>query len=191
MNNSNISLNQNIKLQVRVQVLYDVIKTLALSFGFPSSIENILLKGIVERQIFSTIYAYYINDKGKAVGKVSFNIDWDKYDIYASTDSGKNIRLKTNVPLIDQFATWATDIINYMKKMQTSLKVSKIKVFFMYRDEIRNDKQKDEEADKFLGLKKSTYKVDYDHEASKTFKRTMNFTSEMLPELEIEIQTDC
>ena len=190
MSGTGISLNQNLKLHVRLEVLYDVIKTLATSFGFPSFIDDILYKGIVKRQIISSMYAYYLNDNEKAVGKVSFNVDWEKHNIYASTDSGKNIKLRTDIPLIEQFAYWTNDIIKYMEMMQRSLNVSKIKVFFRYKDEIRNDTVKDAEATEFLGLQKCQYKAEFDHDLSKEFKRAMRFTSEMLPELEIKIQND-
>ena len=187
---SKINLKQNIKLQVRIQVLYDVIENLALSFGFPTSIEKILHKGIVQKQILSSVYAYYINDKGYAVGKVSFDIDWEKHNVYASTDSGKNIYINSDVPIIEQFASWSQDLINYVEMMQKSLNVSKIKVFFRYRDEIRNDKTKDKEADEFLGLSKSSYKAKFDEKQKCEFERAMSFTSEMLPELEIKINSN-
>ena len=75
-----INTNLNIKTKVRLFVLYDIIKNLSASFGFPETIEETLKKGIRERQILRSIYAYYLDDEGKAVGKVSFEIDWEMWD---------------------------------------------------------------------------------------------------------------
>jgi hypothetical protein len=187
---SKIQLNNNIMLQVRIRVLYDVINNLTTAFGFPSSIADILYKGIVKKQILESVYAYYINEEDKAVGKAEFIIDWDKYNLYANTGSGRNIEIDTTSSLLDQFATWAQDLINYIEMMQTTLHVSRIKVFFRYRKEIRTDCSKDKEADDFLGLTKATNNIDFDDHETSEFQRIMNCTSEMLPELEIIISSD-
>lgn len=187
--NNNINLKQNIRLQVRIQVLYDVIKNLSLSFGFPDTVINTLYKGIVEKQAFDLIYAYYINNSGKTVGKVSFKIDWEKHELFASTDTGKNIRLRTDLPLISQFASWTEDIINYMDAMRRTLNVKKIQVNYRYRKEILCDSNKVKELDKALNLVTSTFKADYDKDSALEFERRMSFTSEMLPELTINIET--
>ena len=83
---SNINTNLNIKTRVRLYVLYDIIKNLSESFGFPKTIEETLQKGIKEKQILSSVYAYYLDNNEKAVGKVSFEIDWQTYEMYASTE---------------------------------------------------------------------------------------------------------
>ena len=101
---SNINTNLNIKTRVRIYVLYDIIKNLSESFGFPKTIEETLQKGIKEKQILSSVYAYYLDNNEKAVGKVSFEIDWQTYEIYASTESGSEIMIDDKIPLVDQFA---------------------------------------------------------------------------------------
>ena len=75
-------------------------------------------------------------------------------------------------------------------EMQKELNVTKIKVFFRYKEEIRKDSKKDSEADKFLGLVKSKFNCEYDSAKSKEFDRMMSLTSEMLPELEIKISSN-
>jgi len=170
-------------------VLYDVIKNLASAFNFPDYIEKTLSKGIKEKQIIESVYAYYIDDAGKAVGKVSLDIDWDVHEMYAKTDSGINITLREDIPLIDQFANWAKDLINYVSEMQHALGVKKVRVFYRYRKEIRNDPIKDKEADEFLGCVKSTQKYEFDPLKSTDFERKMTYVSEMLPELKINIQS--
>ena len=186
---SSINTNLSIKTQVRLYVLYDIIKHLSESFGFPKSIEATLEKGIKERQILSSVYAYYIDDEGKAVGKVSFEIDWESYEMYAATETGNKIMISDKLPLVDQFANWARDIIRYVDEMREKLKVKKIQVYYRYRPEIRNDAMKDKEADEFLGLVKSNQKVDYNNEKTDSFSRQMMYVSEMLPELKISIQS--
>lgn len=186
---NNISLSVNIKNQVRIQVLYDVIKELCCAFDFPKSTLGILHKGIVEKQILSSVYAHYIDDNGNSVGLVRFNIDWNKHKMYADTTTGKHIEIQTDKPLIEQFAIWSTDIVKYVQIMQKELNVRTIDVYFRYRDEIRNSPTADKEADNFLGLKKSSKDIKYNNEKSDVFERKMKFVSEMLPELEIEIQS--
>lgn len=186
---SGIDLNLNIHTRVRIYVLYDVIKNLCTSFGFPDYIEETLKKGIKEKQILGSVYAYYLDDEGKAVGKVTFEINWQTYEMYASTESGKEILLNEKIPLVDQFANWSKDIVNYVDEMRKALNVKKIQVFYRYRPEIKNDVLKDKEADEFLGLKKSNNAIEFDKEKINDFERKMSFVSEMLPELKINIES--
>ena len=130
---SNINTNLNIKTRVRLYVLYDIIKNLSESFGFPKTIEETLQKGIKEKQILSSVYAYYLDNNEKAVGKVSFEIDWQTYEMYASTESGSEIMIDDKIPLVDQFANWASDIIKYVTEMREKLGVNDIKVYYRYR----------------------------------------------------------
>lgn len=187
---SNINTNLNIETRVRLFVLYDIIKNLATSFGFPKTIEETLKKGIRDEQILSSVYAYYLDDEDKAVGKVAFEIDWELYEMYTSTELGKEIVIDNKIPLVDQFANWSTDIVKYVNEMREKLNVKKIKVYYRYRAEIRNDAIKDKEADEFLGLVKSNKKIEFNNEKAENFKRDMTCISEMLPELEINIQSN-
>ena len=52
---SNINTNLNIKTRVRIYVLYDIIKNLSESFGFPKTIEETLQKGIKEKTRISPV----------------------------------------------------------------------------------------------------------------------------------------
>lgn len=187
---SGINTNLNIQTKVRLFVLYDIIKNLSESFGFPKTIEETLKKGIRDRQILSSVYAYYLDDEDKAVGKVSFEIDWEVYEMYASTESGKEIMISDKIPLVDQFANWSTDIIKYVNEMREKLNVKKIEVYYRYRPEIRNDSIKDKEADEFLGLDKSYKNVEFNKDKTENFERDMTYISEMLPELKINIQSN-
>ena len=187
---SGINTNLNIKTKVRLFVLYDVIKNLSESFGFPKTIEETLKKGIRDRQILSLVYAYYLDDEDKAVGKVSFEIDWEAYEMYASTESGKEIKINDKIPLVDQFANWSADIVKYVDQMRETLNVKKIQVYYRYRPEIRNDPIKDKEADEFLGLINSNKNVEFNKNKMKNFERDMTYISEMLPELKINIQSN-
>jgi len=185
---SNINTNLNIETKVRLFVLYDIIKNLSTSFGFPKTIEETLKKGIRDKQILSSVYAYYLDNEDKAVGKVSFEIDWEAYEMYASTDSGKEVIINDKLPLVDQFANWSTDIIKYVNEMREKLNVKNIQVYYRYRTEIRNDAIKDKEADEFLSLVKSNKKIEFNNEKTDNFKRNMTYISEMLPELKINIK---
>lgn len=184
-----VNTNLDLHTRVRIYVLYDVIKKLAAAFDFPKYIEETLSKGIKERQILESVYAYYIDEAGKAVGKVSLDIDWETHEMYAKTESGMKITLREDIPLIDQFANWAKDIINYVSEMQHSLGVKKVKVYYRYRKEIRNDPVKDKEADDFLKCSCSTKKYEFDPLKSTDFERKMSYVSDMLPELKINIQS--
>lgn len=186
---SSINTNLNIKTRVRLYVLYDIIKNLSESFGFPKTIEETLEKGIKEKQILSSVYAYYLDVDGKVVGKVSFEIDWETYEMYASTESGNEIMINDKIPLVDQFANWASDIIKYVAEMREKFGVKNIQVYYRYRPEIRNDVMKDKEADEFLGLVKSDKKIEFNNEKAENFARQMTYVSEMLPELKIDIQS--
>lgn len=186
---NNINVNLDIKTRVRLFVLYDILKKLSESFGFLEKVETTLQKGIKEQQIISSIYAYYINTEGKAVGKVSFEIDWKTYELYTSTESGSEIIINEKIPLIDQFANWTSDIVKYVTEMREKLGTDDIQVQYKYRSEIRNDAVKDREADEFLGLTESKEKIEFDNEKVESFARQMSYVSEMLPELKINIES--
>ena len=171
MNNVGLNINVNIKIKVRIRVLYDVIEHLCRAFNFPDDMYSTLYKGIVDRQILKSVYAYYLDDNDKAVGIVKFNIDWEKHYMYASTDTGKEIEIRTDIPLIEQFANWSKDIIFYVEKMQKELNVKKLDVYYRYIDEIKNDPIKNKEANDFLGLKDSTKKIEFADEKSGKFAR--------------------
>lgn len=187
---SGINTYLNIQTKVRIFVLYDIIKKLSESFGFPKMIEETLKKGIRDKQILSSVYAYYLDDEDKAVGKVSFEIDWEVYEMYASTEAGKEIMINDKIPLVDQFSNWSTDIIKYVNEMREKLNVKRIQVYYRYRPEIRNDSIKEKEADEFLGLVKSNKSIKFSKEKTENFKRDMTCISEMFPELKINIQSD-
>ncbi len=186
---SGINTNLNIKTRVRLYVLYDIIKNLSESFGFPKTIEKTLQRGIKEKQILSSVYAYYLDAEEQAIGKVTFEIDWETYEMYASTESGKDIIINDKIPLVDQFANWANDIIKYVSEMSEKYGVKKIQVYYRYRPEIRNDAIKDKEADEFLGLAKSDKKIEFNNDKAENFARQMTYVSELLPELKIDIQS--
>lgn len=183
-----IKTNLDLKTRVRIRVLYDVIKNLAESFGFPKTIEETLKKGIQEKQILSSVYAYYLDADGKAVGKVAFEIDWETYEMYRTTETGSKIAINDEIPLVDQFANWANDIVKYVDKMRQSMGVKKIKVYYRYRPEIRMDSVKAREADKFLGLVSSNSSIEYSGKTD-DFVRVMTYVSEMLPELQIKVES--
>lgn len=185
---NSIKTNLNIKTIVRIHVLHDIIENLAFSLGFPHDIEKILEKGIVKKQIIGTIYAFYINEKGLAVGQVSFEIDWEMHDMFVNTDTGSKIEIRNNIPLIDQFAYWARDIVNYVNDMKKNLNVKKVIVLYQYRPEIKNGSEEEQEADEFLGLRTSTNEIQFDTNNNENFKRRMSFISEFLPELKICIE---
>lgn len=186
---SDVRTNLNLKTRVRLWVLYDIIKNLSESFGFPKTIEETLKKGIKEKQILGAVYAYYLDAEGKAVGKVSFEIDWETYEMYAFTETGSKIMINDKVPLVDQFANWASDIVKYVNKMRINLDVKKIQVYYRYRPEIKKDSVKEREADEFLGLASSRNVIEYNNEKGENFARQMSYVSEMLPELKISIQS--
>lgn len=186
---TNLNLKLNIKTKVRIQVLYDVLKELCTAFNFPKSTISILHKGIVEKQILSSVYAHYLDKNEKSVGLVRFNIDWNKHKMYADTTMGNKIEISNEKTLMEQFALWSTDIIKYIQIMQKELNVKKIDVYYRYIDKIRNDPIADKEADEFLGLVKSKNNIKFNEEKKDDFERKMRFVSEMLPELEIEIQS--
>lgn len=184
-----LGLNINIKTEVRIRVLYDVVKELCCSFDFPQSVLRILQKGIVERQLLGSIFAYYLDDNDVSVGLVKFNIDWKKHQMYASTSTGKKIAIENDKPLIEQFASWSTDIVNYVKLMQKGLNVKKVHVYYQYTDEINDNPQAVKEANEFLGLTSASTDYKHNQEKAKEFERRMSCISNMLPELEIEISS--
>ncbi len=181
--------NINIETQVRIHVLYDVIENLAKNFNFPD-VYNTLYKGIVDKQIIKTINAYYIDATQDIVGQVSFDIDWNKHEVFASTSTGERITLSKDKSLTEQFADWSQDIFKYVDDMQKALNVNKVKVTYLFRDEIYNDKKAHDEAMSFLGLVDVYDDFSISKSKGKKFEREMSLVSQMLPELRINIKSD-
>ena len=87
-----VNVNLNLKIMVRIQVLYEVVKQFSSDLGFPEAQEKILKKGIEERQILREVILYYMKDNGKAGSWVSFEIDWEKHQI-CDTEAAANAAL--------------------------------------------------------------------------------------------------
>lgn len=187
---NNIELSLTINNRVRIQVLYDVIKELSYAFNFPEYVITTLYKGIVERQIIKYVVAYYIDNNGKSVGLVRFNIDWKMHKLHAETSTGKYIQIRYDKPLVEQFALWATDIIAYIQNMQNELKIEEVEVQYRLIDEIINDPIAHKDAQEFLNLSTSKKQIKIDTAKGQLFERKMKFVSEILPELEIEIESN-
>lgn len=179
----------SIQTQVRIRVLYDVIENLAKNFRFPD-IQDTLYKGIVERQLLKTINAYYIDALNEIVGKVSFNIDWNKHEVLASTSTGEKITLNKDKSLVEQFANWSQDIINYVDDMQKALNVKNVKVTYFVRDELLDDEEAYNEAISFLEFTDVDDDLTISKHKGKIFEREMSLVSQMLPELRVDIKSD-
>ena len=78
----NVELTNNIQNQVRINVLYNVLNELCYAFNFPGYISEVLKKGIVDKQILSSVYAAYKDGSGGVGGLIKCSIDWKKYADY-------------------------------------------------------------------------------------------------------------
>ena len=95
-----VNVNLNLKIMVRIQVLYEVVKQFSSDLGFPEAQEKILKKGIEERQILREVILYYMKDNGKAGSWVSFEIDWEKHQMLVNTEGRKEITINKNSCII-------------------------------------------------------------------------------------------
>lgn len=181
-----VNVNLNLKIMVRIQVLYEVVKQFSSDLGFPEAQEKILKKGIEERQILREVILYYMKDNGKAGSWVSFEIDWEKHQMLVNTEGRKEITINKNMTLLDQFAQWSECIVKYIDDMKRALEITDIQVIYRYRKEINQDPEKQKEADEFLGLKTTTEEIEMDSSVGNQL-REMSFESEFLSELKISI----
>lgn len=184
----NVELTNNIQNQVRINVLYNVLNELCYAFNFPGYISEVLKKGIVDKQILSSVYAAYKDRSGRVVGLIKCSIDWKKYSVYTATLDGREIAINENKSLIEQFAEWSTTLASHIKTMQQELGVSQIDVYIRYIEEISNNPSARDEANAFLGFERCTDKLEYDDEKNSIFQHSITCVSKMLPELTIEIQ---
>lgn len=184
----NVELTNNIQNQVRINVLYNVLNELCYAFNFPGYISEVLKKGIVDKQILSSVYAAYKDRSGRVVGLIKCSIDWKKYSVYTTTLDGREIAIDENKSLIEQFAEWSTTLASHIKTMQRELGVSQIDVYIRYIEEISNNPSARDEANAFLGFERCADKLEYDDEKNSVFQHSITCVSKMLPELTIEIQ---
>ena len=184
---SQIGLHSGLQLRVRLLLLYDVIQEFARALCVPERVIKVIEKGVLRKQLLSSIIIYYLKNEKEAVGSLSLNIDWDKHKVFASASTGEKVAIENDKPLLEQFAFWSSDIINYIELMQKELGVTDIKIRFKYIAEIYENPEKEKEADEYLGLRRAKG-IPYANQID-AFERKMRFISNMLPELEIGVSS--
>jgi len=175
-----------IEVRARIRVLHKVIEELLKAFYPDASIETIK-KGILERQYFEKIYIYFLNKADNKVGEVIIKIDWEKHYIATSTEKGDTFNIDTNKSINEQLSELFPKIIEHMKKMKQHLGVQKTDVWYGWRNDIWQDKEKLKEARLYCGFKESNNRKEPQWETLDREKVRFKITPEKLNELGLEI----
>lgn len=178
-----VDVDVGIEVFVRINVLTAVISSLASAFGADDSCIATIEKGVQQHHIIERIYLYYYDKSNTVVGKVTFHIDWDKYQAKIQDANGKSFELKKNVSIIDQIDKSMREIIGHMKKVRKDLKVVRIESQFSYRKKYTLTEAEYAKARKLLGHTpaKSSSKV----ADGKKFREQLRYVLGDLPELEM------
>ena len=148
----NLKVAPRLKTLSRLRVLHDVTSELAGSLGAQASALEIIKKGVLERQLIDDIFLYYYSTDGEGVCCVTLSIDWDKHEIYASSDEGSRFSLDPELSIAEQLAKIFPILTNHVMKMCNHYHVTTIKAHFGYRPEVWSDPQKLAETRAYLGL---------------------------------------
>lgn len=181
-----LKLKPSLEIRIRLRILHDTIEELLRSFC-PTVSFNAIKKGILEQQLIERIFIYFINGKGNKVAESIIEIDWDKHFISAKTE-GKNIfNIDKNKSLNEQLDDALPIIIEHVEKIKTCLNVQETQIWYSFRSEIRNNKEKYEEACKYCGfpIKNNNNPPNWEENHSK--KISINFSPAELNELNLII----
>jgi hypothetical protein len=183
--------------RIRLKVLYRVIDELVRGFGLldDKALETIR-KGIMH-QVLHSISLYYLNAGRELVGKVILTIDWDKHQILAQSDGGKEFRIdSTKESLKDQISRIYDLLVDYAKALRIAYRVDKVEVGYGYRSEIYNNEERLTEARQLLGTAPADEPpwAKFPHESSplgvvgRRWDVQIQYISRNLPELSITIE---
>jgi len=151
--NININIKPELKPLIRIKILSKVIRELAQGFGVPDFPNLTLLeKGIVTQQLIQTVWIYYLDVHGKAIGEVTMRIDWDQHQLLANSDGGKELKIDSKQSIKDQISNMYQLLIRHTEDLRRAYNVQKVDVYYVLRPEISSDKKKFNEALQFLNL---------------------------------------
>lgn len=188
----NIKVNPEIELKSRINVLYNVVKELSLGFGADAQAAEVIKKGVLNRQLFDSIEINYMNSEDKVVGRVTIDIDWDKHDVRASSESGKNFQLDPSKSVSEQITHVYKILTEHTEKLRKAYGVKKILTRYGLRTDLYKDQQKLAEAKKYLnmsdGASLTWSEKPPSHSKDKKLDLEIKFISELLDELKITIE---
>src|SRR5437588_8146661 len=133
--NMDIQLNikPELKVQIRIKILHDVIRELAEGFGVLESIViETIRKGVLDRQLLEFIWIYYLNIEGKTVGRVTMTVDWSKHEILAKSDHGKEFKVDDKNSIKDQIARIYPLLVQHTEDLRKAYDVKQVKTFFAF-----------------------------------------------------------
>ena len=188
-----IKTKPEIILKSRLEVLHGVIKKLSEGLlGDLKSHEEILQtiqKGIVERPILACITFYYLNSDEEVEGKIKIEIDWNKHQALANTETGKQFAIDDSKSIMDQISGIYPVILQHTDEMKKALGVIQVRVHYRYKVEIERDASKNAEALSFLGHVESVTPLKLSQrEPDKESSVKLEYCSQNLRELKINIE---
>lgn len=180
-----VRLENRVKVVPRLEVLSTTLKEFLKAFGASDSCLDSVDKGVYKKQIIETFHLYYYS-KDKCCGKITLHIDWEKYQVFVNSDSGKEYNINEEESLIEQLDKASKLIVSHINKMRRDLNVDRVEVHYTYRDYFTMDTIRYNETRKYLGhsLAKSITES-----STVEFKTSVRFIMNKLKELEIVVET--
>ena len=159
-----LNLNLDLNLELSLTILLDTTKAYMEAFEITPSNMDISLDMLKKYQAFERITAYYMDTNNECVSFVTFNFDWDRYElIYRTEDpdlilTRKSIVSQTPKQILE-------DACKVIKKRVTEIreerKVTKIKMVYTYSDKVWNDKKILEKVREEANLSPCTTKIKF------------------------------
>lgn len=181
-----LKLKPSLEIRIRLRVLHDTIAELLKSFC-PTASFNAIKKGILEQQLIEKVFIYFINEKGNKVGESIIEIDWDKHFISAKAEDKNIFNIDKNKSLNEQIDEALPIITEHVKKIGLYLNVQETQIWYSFRPEIRNNREKYEDACKYCGFLINNKNTPPNWEENHGKKISINFSPAELNELNLII----
>lgn len=146
-----IVASPKILLRSRSVVLHDVADDFARSLGASEASLNTIRKGVLERQLISDIILCYLR-RDTLVGRILITIDWDKHQVLAQAEEGKEFSIDPTKSIPGQISEIFPILADHAAQLRRSQKIDRVVTWYRYRRDIREDPAKLQEARRFLDL---------------------------------------
>lgn len=145
-----LTVPPEIVIKAKLETLCELMTALLSGFG-GADFEDVLARGVKEQHLLQTVFVVYLNAKDEVVGHFTLRIDWTRFQVEATSDTGE-LALDASLPL-DERITKVHRVMmeEYEKRCQQYGVVAK-EVQYAYVKEVEDNPARLNEVRAYLGL---------------------------------------
>lgn len=181
-----MEVSPELVILTRKQVLHRTVAEIAEKILSSESAQEVIRKGVLEKQIIKSIIFVVKDKSGYLVAQFKISIDWEKHTINATLPDGSHFKLAGKESIANQVLSVASEMAQLIDDVKKHYEANHIQYNYVYRDEIRADRDKTEAADRFLGLRDTEDK--WASEGKLTWDFEVEYTPRALSELNISVR---